>query len=151
MAGEEQAALRMTFSRLSKDDQAWVKSRETAEAAQMAEPESFTLIVVIKTGGRKYDGTDSPVYILLNGDESLKHQLPETFPAGSERTFSFDFDHPVSEVESITVQIGGSNAWRVKDIAFQIVQDDRRTEIVSVGGGYFSTGRAEKLRLTLTS
>jgi hypothetical protein len=131
----------LPFDRLSKEDQDWIKSRTAEKQTTSAKSDSFTLVVAIKTGRKKYDGTSSPVYILVNDDESLKRQLPEDPLAGSEQTFKFDFEYPVSKVESITVQIGGANAWRVNDLTFQVVQDDRRTEMTSVGGGYFSTGR----------
>lgn len=104
-------------------------------------PKSFQLIARIRTGHRKNDGTGSPVYIIINEDDSLKRRLPEDPKVGTEQTFAFTFDYPVSRVESITVQIEGGDAWRAQGFAFQIVHGDQRTEMRTFGGGYFSDER----------
>ena len=131
-------------SRLSRD-RTPVASRvldgTPVKAGRSPAPESFKLIARIRTGHRTNDGTGSPVYIIINEDNSLKRRFPENPKAGAEQTFTFDFDYPVLRVESITVQIEGGDAWRAQGFGFQIVQGNQRTEMLAFGGGYFSNER----------
>lgn len=121
---------------------------EIKELAQIRNPgikdfgnNRFKLIAKITTSNRRNSGTSSPVYILLNGEEKFRRRLPENPRSKATQTFEFEYDYPIDKIENVKVEIGGSNAWGVSNIAFQVVQGDRKSELKSVGGGYFSTGR----------
>ena len=106
----------------------------------------FKLIVQTKTSFRRTSGTKSPVYVLINGDEKLKRKIPEALRPKALQTFEFDYNYPVDKIKNIKVQIGGSDAWGVSNIAFQVIQGNKKSEMTSVGGGYFSTGRESGAR-----
>jgi len=100
---------------------------------EVIKKDAFKLIVTTKTSDLDYARTDSWIYVLINGNESLKYGLDDydknDFERGQVDRFELPVEYPISKIKSMKIMIDGKNDWAYDWISFQVVQGDKKSKV----------------------
>lgn len=109
----------------------------------------YKLTITTKTSNLKHAETDSSVYILINGNESIKYMLDDYDKNDRERgetdVYELPIEYPISKIKSIKVLFEGKDGWACDSISFQFLQGKKISKVYKFKGlHYFSSEAADK-------